>query len=426
MLSAASRAPRYSWLIFGLLAAALFFVEFHRNSPAVLSLRLMADLKAGPALIGLLASAYYYPYALMQLPTGLLADSWGPRRVVSLFFCLAGLGSIAFGLAPTSGLAIAARVVVGLGVSVIFVSTLKFLTRWFRPADYALMTGLFLSLGNLGGLFSAAPLAYLSQGMGWRGASVAIGLATLVLALAMGFLLRNRPEEVGLSPLAETEEAGLADPPVSLAGGVKLVVTSARFWAGAIWLMAGHSIFFALGGLWGGPYLMHVYNLSQAEAGRILSFLYIGSITGSPLVSFVSDKVLFSRKKVIVGASVVMAGLMFIVAFFPDGLPRPALYLWCLLIGLFVYAPAVVCMTSIKEFFPLSIAGTAIGLANGLLFLGGAALHVLIGFILEGWPQAGSAYPPQAYSQAFLVLGVSALIGLAAALGIKETLARKE
>lgn len=71
---------------------------FHRLCPAVIALDIQASFGLTGTLLGVLGSAYFYSYALMQLPTGLMADSWGPRKTVSSFFVLAGIGSIIMGV----------------------------------------------------------------------------------------------------------------------------------------------------------------------------------------------------------------------------------------------------------------------------------------------------------------------------------------
>jgi sugar phosphate permease len=98
-----NKALKYRWLIFWVLAFSYILVYFHRLCPAVVAVDMMRDLQTSGALLGLLSSAYFYPYALMQLPAGLLSDSWGPRRSISLFFTVAFIGSVMLGLdAPLS------------------------------------------------------------------------------------------------------------------------------------------------------------------------------------------------------------------------------------------------------------------------------------------------------------------------------------
>ena len=88
----------YRNLIFIIMGICYLLVFFHRVAPAVVAIDMMDDLKAGATLIGFLASGYFYPYAIMQLPTGILSDSWGPRKTISLFFLIAAVGSIFLGL----------------------------------------------------------------------------------------------------------------------------------------------------------------------------------------------------------------------------------------------------------------------------------------------------------------------------------------
>ena len=132
-----SKALRFRWLIFWILSFSYILVYFHRLCPAVVAVDMMRDLHTGGALLGLLGSAYFYPYALMQLPAGLLSDSWGPRRTITLFFSIAFVGSLLLGLAPSLFWAIVGRTLVGLGVSMLFVPTMKVLAEWFRIREFA-------------------------------------------------------------------------------------------------------------------------------------------------------------------------------------------------------------------------------------------------------------------------------------------------
>ena len=309
----------YRWLVFALLATGYLLVYFHRTSPAVVALDIMGDLKAGGGLMGLLASAYFYPYAFMQIPAGLLSDSWGPRRTITVFFALAGVGSILFGQAESAGFAIFARVLVGLGVAILFVPTMKILTRWFKPSEFASMMGVLMALGGVGLLSAATPLALVSDVLGWRASFGIIGGVTLVLALFIWLLVRNSPEEAGFAPIARKTDAP-AGPKTGLLQGMKLVLASRRFWPLAIWFFFSTGIFFSFGGLWGGPFLMDVYGLSKAQAGNVLSMMAWAMIFGSPLLSFLSDKVFRSRKTPLVGATMVTLILCVWLAFWPAAL----------------------------------------------------------------------------------------------------------
>lgn len=419
----APRPASYRWLVFALLALAYLLVYFHRTSPAVVAKDIMRDLQAGEALLGLLASAYFYPYALMQIPAGLLSDSWGPRRTITVFFLLAGAASIWFGMADSVATATAARVLVGLGVSMLFVPTIKVLTRWFRLREFAFMMGLLMAVGGLGVLGAASPLAWLSAALGWRGSFLAIGGLTLALALAIWFLVRNSPEEMGLPPAEDSGSGGPAAPAIGLGEGIGLVLRQPRFWPVAVWFFCTSGMFFSFVGLWGGPFLQDVYGLSKAQVGGVLSMAAVGMILGSPALSWASDRLLASRKKVITSSALLVLLLVLPLVFWPTAFNLAGLYIWCLLFSVFTSSVVVIGFTTTKELFPVSIAGTATGLVNLFPFLGGAVLQPVLGFILEGQAKVNGVHSAGNYSRAFTVYLLAAFLALLASLLLKETLA---
>ncbi len=421
--TASAKPSKYRWVVFCLLAFGYLLVYFHRLCPAVVALDMQADLKTSGALLGFLAAAYFYPYALMQIPSGLLSDSWGPRKTITVFFALAGAASIFLGLVSTLGFAILARVLVGLGVAMLFVPTMKVMTNWFKTDEFAMMTGILMAVGGLGAYSASRPLAWLSDLMGWRGSFVAIGAVTLVVAVAVWLLVRNTPQEKGLPAVNQpTGDTPSKAQTIGLVQGIKMVLSTRGFWFLAAWFFFSFSIFFSFGGLWGGPYLMQVYGFSKAEAGNILGMLALAMIVGSPLLGWLSDKVLRSRKKVIVLAALMTLGLTVPLAFFPAAMNRPMLYLLCFLLGLFNSAVVIVAFTAAKELFPVEIAGTSVGLANLFPFLGGAIAPPILGAILEAQEKTVAGYSAQAYSKAFFLYVIFALIALAASCFITETM----
>ncbi len=414
---------RYRWLIFWVLALGYILVYFHRLCPAVVAVDMMRDLSAGGALLGLLGSAYFYPYAIMQLPAGLLSDSWGPRRTISLFFIIAFAGSMLLGLAPSLFWAVVGRTLVGLGVSMLFVPTMKVLAEWFRVREFATMTAILMAMGGLGSLSAATPLAYLSDVMGWRLSFLIVGICTLVLAILVWVFVRDRPADMGWP--SPSESAGPSVPSIGLLEGMKKVLTCPRFWPLAIWFFFDCAIFFSFGGLWGGPYLMQIYGLSKSEAGNILSMLAVGMIVGSPMLSFLSDRILRARKPVLLLASFVVLCLAGLLAFFTDQIPLAGLYLVCLGLGIFSSAIVVIAFTTTKELFPVQMAGTSTGLVNLFPFAGGAVFQPVLGYLLERHGRVQGAFTLAGYEQAFFALFLCGLIAFLSCLFVKETFVKE-
>ncbi|HOD15675.1 MAG: MFS transporter [Spirochaetes bacterium] len=410
---------QYKYIIFWILAVSYVLVYFHRLCAAVVAVDMMEDLDTGGALMGLLGAAYFYPYALMQLPAGLLSDSWGPRRTITLFFIIAFVGSIVQGMAPTVFWAITGRAMVGTGVAMLFVPTMKILAEWFTRKEFSSMTGVLIAMGGLGTLIATSPLALLSNAFGWRLSFVIIGIITLVSALLVGVVVRDRPSDAGFEVTLDTR--AVTDDRIGLAAGVRMVLGHPRFWTLGAWFFFGCAIFFNFGGLWGGPFLMQVYHLSKAESGNILSMLAVGMIIGSPLLSFLSDRIFKSRKKMIIMSSVMSLVLTSILAFHTTGIPLPLLYVLCFFMGFSTNAIVVVGFAAAKELFPVQIAGTSTGLVNLFPFLGGAIFQPGLGHILERYGKVAGSFTVDGYEAAFFILFCSSCLALVSSFLIKET-----
>jgi sugar phosphate permease len=420
------KAKTYRWVIFTILALGYVLVYFHRLCPAVLAVDMMRDLHATGTLTGLLGAAYFYPYALMQLPAGLLSDSWGARNTITLFFLVAFAGSVVLGLAPTVFWAIVGRSLVGLGVAMLFVPTLKILAEWFHVREFALMTGLLMALGGVGSLSAATPLAWLSAQIGWRFSFVAVGGFTLFLAVLVYIFVRNRPIDMGWPSPAGSATSGPSPSPISLSEGVRKVLTCAAFWPLAGWFFFNCAVFFSFGGLWGGPYLVQIYGLDKSQAARILSMLAIGMIIGSPLLSYVSNSVFRARKPLLVISSFMVLALTATLAFLTRQIPVPGLYALCFGLGIFSSAIVVIGFTANKELFPVQMAGTATGIVNLFPFAGGAIFQPVLGIALEHYGKVDGSFTLAGYQKAFLILFACAVVALVASFFVKETLNPQE
>jgi sugar phosphate permease len=145
------RTRTYRWVCLGLLFASGLLAFFARLAPAVAIPDLRAAFVLNAAELGLLASLYLWPFALMQPVAGVLTDTFGPRRTVAAFLVVAGAGQVLFASAPNFVVALIGRALTGLGTSILYVGAAKIMAQWFSSREFGTLTGAWTSVANLGG-----------------------------------------------------------------------------------------------------------------------------------------------------------------------------------------------------------------------------------------------------------------------------------
>lgn len=370
------RFQRVRWTIYALLVLAYMTVYFHRMAPGVVAAELMQAFGTSGAALGSLAAMYYYIYTAMQVPAGVLADTLGPRLAVSAGALVAGGGSVLFGLAPDFDTAAAGRLLVGLGVSVVFVGLMKSNTLWFSERRYGLVSGLTLLLGNLGSILAAAPLALALHTWSWRQVFVGMGLFSLLLGLGTWLLVRNRPQEAGFPAVNPVAPAARRHWRHELAA----VLATRAVWPG-FWVNFGVTgSLFAFAGLWGVPLMRDLFGLARDAAALYTTAALAGFALGSLAMGALSDH-LGRRRPVILGAGVLSVASWCALLLLPWGAGASGLLLYTLL-G-FSAGGFVVTYAAAKEVVTPASAGMAIALVNTGLFLGAAIMQPLFGWVMD-------------------------------------------
>jgi sugar phosphate permease len=405
------RYRTYILLVF-LVSYALIF--FHRMTSAVVAPDLSAAFNIGAASLGLLSSAYFYPYAFIQIPVGMMVDKYGPRKIVTFFLLLTGSAAILFGVSPSFQMALWARALVGLGAGCVYIPALKMLASWYRKQEFASLTGVMIAAGNFGALAAAAPLAWLVRQTGWRESFYIMGVFTVVVAVIDYLVIRNHPQEMGFPTVEEID--GIAVPVdsggrrIGLLEGLRMTLTKKEFWPVTIWSIFISGAIFGFQGLWGGPFLTDVYKLSKLQAGNTLSMIPLGVILCAPVAGFLSDRVFHSRRKPLLFGSTLFMLVWVPLAFFTGSLPPQSFYPLLLAFGFF-FGFFVTSFAQVKELFPLEISGTVTSAYNLFGFAGGAVYQVVMGKIIAQYPAVNGIYSAQGYQAAFqfcfwtLVLG---------------------
>ena len=407
-----ARMRRLRWISFALVSGTYVLSFFHRIAPSAVAGELRASFHASGAELGALAGSYFWLYTPMQVPTGVLVDALGPRRIVALGGCVAGLGSILFGRAETLVGASAGRALVGLGVSVAFVSLLKLVTSWFRESEFGTISGLVMVMGNLGAISSATPLAWVIGVTSWRNVFIAVGVASLAGAVLTWFLVRDHPRDAGLPSMRELEgRPDHAPHPGRWWEGLWVVVRNPATWPGFFVNLGLAGAYLSFAGLWAGPYLTSVHGMTQARAAAHATVMLVAFAVSSLLVGWISDRL--GRRR----APAIALGLVHVLCWVPivaaTPLPPAAGFVLFALMG--ASAPAfTLSWASVKEVNPPALAGTAMAVVNTGVFLGPTIYQPLVGWVLD---RAG-------FRAAVAVLAACSLGGVLATLLMRETRCR--
>lgn len=398
--------------------AALFLVAFaHRVAPGVIAKELMQEFRASSTLVGLLSAAYFYAYAGLMVPAGVLIDAFGVRRVVATGGAVMGLGTLLMAAAPTQGPLFAGRFLVGLGASVTFVGALKIAATWFPPSEFGTLSAVTATVGVLGSLAATAPYAALVALTGWRSAFWLIGLATLAGAALCLAVVRDRPR-------AAEPDAARAPSFGEVLRGTREVFANPHTWPP---FLAFFCLYAASSNLmlWVVPYLRDAYGLSTTEAALYATATSLALLGAGPLTGFLSDRIVRRRKlpyTLLASASFV---LWLVLVATVGVLPLRGVYALFFAMGL-VGGAFVLTWPIGREVNPPHLAGIAVAVVNLGGFLGAALTQGPVGAVLDArWAGAvvagARAYPPEAYRAAFVVCAAFVLAAAVLSLLLRET-----
>ncbi|MCH4891247.1 MFS transporter [Acidaminobacter sp. JC074] len=406
------------WLVWGILSVAYIVVFFHRLAVGVVKDDLVSAFGISSTTFASLGAAYFYPYLLMQIPSGILADTLGARCTVSLGIMLAGLGSIIFGIAPNVLIAFVGRIIVGVGVSVVFISILKIQTEWFYESEFGTMSGLTSLIGNLGGILAQTPLALLVVALTWRTTFVMIGFISIGIALLCFMIVRNKPSDIGLPSVAEIEGRTISIEKINIKKALYNVCKNPRTWPPFIVFGGFFGSAITIAGTWGVSYLMDVYEMNKVTAGNYMMTAVIGLCLGSVVVGKLSDK-LRTRKQPMIyfGTTYVLVWLYFVLS---NGGKPPIATLGVLFFMMgFSGAAFVLGWACGKEVNNPKYAGISTSIVNIGGFVGAAFIPLIPGTIIDKYL---STLPTvELYNRAFLYCLLPVIIGYISIFFIKET-----
>lgn len=396
------------WFIMALLAPIYFLTIFYRMTPSTLAEALVADLNISLGVLSMISSTTFITYGLMQLPSGMLVDALGGRRSICVITLMAVAGTVLFAMSSSVYPAIAARLLTGIGCAAV-VPCLAILAQYCPANQFSRVNGVLLAIGLGGTVFAGTPLALAAETIGWRACLLICAAVDVALIGAVWFLLQEQPVGVNFSSNSSPRPS-LRQQCAEMMIALLHVLREPRFWPYCIWIGCNVGLYFALCGMWWGPWMREGLNLSLEESASVASIAFLCMLPWNPLAGVFSD-LFCTRKKVLIIASI----LAFIFSLLPPLLgpemSRTMLYVHAIGFAIFTCNVSSVVYAAVRELFPLRMVGTALGCVQTMPFLIFTPLIQNIFSIVLNWRTAATDSVVTGYAEAMwfspIIIGVS-------------------
>ena len=372
------------WVIFTIASSSFVLSQFYRVSVAVISPNLISDLGLDTSGLSLISAAFFYAFALMQIPVALYLDSIGPRISMTILTLVAVAGSLIFATGESLSMMVIGRVLMGIGMACNLMGTLKLITLWFGPLRFGTLSAMVLSFGTLGNILATTPLVLVVTIIGWRTTFLILAGLNLIIALLFYFIVRDRPPESEPANLSDVVSVTLKE----TLSGIRELFALKDYWIISFGSFCRYGIFAAVQALWAGPYLMTVIGISPVATGNLILLMNVGLVVGSPLCGYLSDAILRSRKFPINAGLIGMVSILIVLANLKQGTSFMLLAFLFFCFG-FASSAGQIMLAHIKERMPIERAGTALTGVNFFTMIGVAFFLQLLGSVMQSlYPQA--------------------------------------
>ncbi|SCL43945.1 Sugar phosphate permease [Micromonospora citrea] len=399
VLSVPAPAPvaprRAAALVWGVAVSAYVAAVFHRSSLGVTGVDAADRFQINASVLATFSVAQLAVYALMQVPVGVLLDRFGSRRLLVAGGVLMVAGQLCFALATDVRLAIAARVLVGLGDAMTFISVLRIVAFWFPGRRNPLMTQLTGTFGQLGAILGAVPLVALLHRAGWTPAFLTAAAVGATVVLTVVVVVRDTPHrETATGPAPRLAVVGRELRAAWAQPGTRL-----GLWTHFVTQFSG--AVFAL--LWGYPFLVQGQGLSPTAAASLLTLMTVATFLSGPVVAHLCARYPFHRSVLVFAVTGATAAVWAVVLAWPGR--SPGWLLVALVLALALNGPgSMIGFDYARTANPVHRIGSATGVVNVGGFVAAILLVLAVGVVLDLATPAGRAAPDlAAFRWAFAV-----------------------
>jgi len=347
---------------------------FQRTSLGVAAAPATQRFGIGASMLSTFAVVQLIVYAAMQIPVGMLVDRFGSRLIITFGGLAMAAGQLTLALATEPAAALVARMLVGLGDAMTFISVLRLIPAWFPAQQVPMNTQLTTLIGQLGQVASTIPLVAALSGPGWTAAYLGAAAMGVIVAVVVFLVVRNRPAGVRQPSVVTGWSAAGRD----LRDSFQHPGTRLGLWSHLTVQFSG--MVFAL--LWGYPFMTVGLGYSPALAGSLLTMMIFTAALIGPALGQLAGRYPARRSNLIIGVVIATVLVWSLVLIWPGQPPLPLVVL--LIMVLAAYGPAsALGFDFARSFNPAGRLGTASGIVNMGGFVASLITIFAMGVILD-------------------------------------------
>ncbi len=343
-----------------------------RIAPSAMELPLRDHFALSATGFGLLSSMYYYAYVPMQLPVGMLMDRFGPRRLLTFACAVCAFGCILFATTKLFGIAIVARILMGIGSAFAFVGVLKIATIWFSEDKLAMIAGFASALGTIGAMAGDNIMTHIILVSGWQETTMWTAVIGIVLTVIIWFSIHDHKRDDASGGTIDTFNKNFAD--------LFIILKSKQIWINGAFGCLVYLPTTVFAELWGIPYLENARGLSAPDASFANSLVFLGFAIGAPIMGMISDRIHSRKLPMSIGA--IAATIFITIIIYLPNMSQNTLYMCIFALGLSYSCQSIVFAVG-REVSPSEAAGTAFAVTNMIVMLGAMFIQPLVGRLLD-------------------------------------------
>lgn len=375
-----------------------------RTVNAIISPQLVTDVGLTPGDLGLMTSAYFITFAVVQLPLGIILDRFGPRKVQAALMVVAALGASVFALGNDAITLAFGRGLIGIGVSGCLMAALKANVLWFPKEKIPLVNGIIFAFGTFGALSTTVPLEILIQTVDWRTVFLWLSGISVLSAVLIYALV---PEKTHAARTAVAGQSAFS----AQISDLKQVYGSAYFWRLSFMVFLHNGVFLSYQALWAAPWLRDVAGLDRTGVAEAMLMFNVGMFCGVLSIGWLAVRLQRLGIPTIVPAVAgIVVSIIIQVMFASAWTAYPAIL--CLIWGYFG-SSSTLAYAVLNQHFPQNLTGRVNTAQNMLTFIAAFAVQWMAGVIIGSYaaPKEGF-YSADGHQTALIVFIAIEVAGL--------------